>query len=91
MKESLLDKFYNGHLIPADNSCLNNPELLQLMKDAADNEENLLGLIEGEAKDLFDSYSEAIDQIQEIMDKKRCFDGFRTGLRLAMEALNNDK
>jgi hypothetical protein len=91
MKESLLDKFYNGHLIPADNSCLKNPQLLKLMNDAADSEENLLGMIEGEANDLFVSYSEAIDQIQEIMDKKRYLDGFRTGLRLAMEALNNGK
>ena len=91
MKESLLDKFYNGHLTPADNSCLNNPELLQLMNDAADNEEKLLGLIEGEAKDLFDSYSEAIDQIQEIMDKKRYLDGFRTGMKLAMEAMCYEK
>ena len=91
MKESLLDKFYNGHLIPADNSCLKNPQLLKLMNDAADSEEKLMGLIKGEAKDLFVSYSEAVDQIQEIMDKKRYLDGFRTGMKLVMEALNNEK
>jgi hypothetical protein len=89
--KKILDDFYNGNFIPADNNCLNNPEMLKLMDDAADSEEKLLSMINSDTKDIFEAYTETINQIQESTIKKKYLEGFRTGMRLALEALSNNK
>ncbi|MDD4165348.1 MAG: hypothetical protein PHD66_09155 [Eubacteriales bacterium] len=90
MKKSLLKDFYQGILAPADKSCLNNPKLLRLMDTVANSEEKLLALLEGGAKELFDTFSEAQDQIHVMTNQERYIDGFCTGMRLAMEALSDE-
>ena len=91
MKKSLLVELYNGNLAPADKGYLNNPEVLQLMNIAADSEDKLSGMLEGEAKDLFDSYSEALDQIQANTNLDRFIDGFCIGMKLAIGVLSDDE
>jgi hypothetical protein len=58
-KLSLLEDLYWSNLAPADKGCLNNSKLLEQINIAADTEEKLLELLDGEVKKLFDAFSEA--------------------------------
>lgn len=88
---SLLEDLYWGKVAPADKGCMNNPKLMEQMNIAADTEEKLLELLEGETKASFEAFSDSQNNIQSITNLERYLDGFRTGMRLTMEALFSDK
>jgi hypothetical protein len=91
MRRVLLKELYHGNLAPADKGCLNNPKLRHLMDIAANSEEKLLELLDGEARDLFVEFAEAQTDISYMSNMERYIDGFCMGIRLAIEVLNNDE
>ena len=88
--KKILEDFYNGHISPVDKGCLNNPQLLRFMNIIADNEEILLDILEGESKELFVALSEAYTEMDSMIALEKYTDGFRMGMRLAVEALSKE-
>lgn len=88
---SIIREFYNGNLSPADKSISNNPRLKEKMNRAYELEERLESLINGESKKLFHELYEIQTDIAILNGEERYIDGFKIGMRIAVESLFDEK
>lgn len=87
--KSLIHELYAGNLAPADKPLYKNPKLKTKMDRAADMEEQLRKLLDGQSRQLFEEFSEIQTDITILDGEERFTDGFKLGMRLAVESLSD--
>ena len=89
--KSIIKELYRGNLAPADKPLWKNPKLKKLMDQSGDLEDQLDAMMEGEAKKLFEEYCTLQTDIAILNGEERFTDGFKMGMRMALESLADDK
>ena len=85
--KSILQTLYNGELSPVDKTMLSNPKLKAKTDMAVEIEESLIRRLDIESKNLFEALSEIQADMAIISGEERFVDGFKMGMRIAMESI----
>ena len=84
----VLEDLYHGEIRPQNREIDMDSELGKAMGRAERCEEKLAALLEGEAKDLLLRLIDADSEISSTLALENFVQGFRLGMRLAMEGLD---
>jgi hypothetical protein len=87
--KSIIRELYNGNLSPADKTLSSNPKLKKKMDAAGEIEDKLASLLDGENKKLFEELCEIQTDITIMNGEERYIDGFKMGMRIAVESLSD--
>jgi len=85
--KSIIREMYNGNLAPADKSLMSNPKLKKKMDIAGEIEDKLEFILNDEAKKLLTELIEVYTDISILNGEERYIDGFKMGMRFAVESL----
>jgi len=83
--KSILREFYHGNLNPNEKSFVRESEYGKVIKTLSESEEKLLKLLNGDEKELFQTFSNAQGDLNEISVADGFVDGFCLGIRIAIE------
>ena len=89
MRKTLEELFY-GNLTPNEQQITPDPPLQQAMDQAEEYEEKLSALLEGEEKTMLLRLLNAENEIGSTMALENFILGFRLGVRMILEALDED-
>mgnify|MGYP001147783367 CR=1 FL=1 len=89
MRKTLEELFY-GNLTPNEQQITPDSPLQQAMDQAEEYEEKLSALLEGEEKTMLLRLLNAENEISSTMAMENFILGFRLGMRIAIEALDED-
>ena len=89
MRKTLEDLFY-GNLTPNEQQIILDSPLQQAMDQAEEYEEKLSALLEGEEKTMLLRLLNAENEIGSTLALENFILGFRLGMRVAIEALDED-
>lgn len=85
-----LENLYYGNIIPNDQQVKRGTPLRRAMKQAADCEEKLIDLLDDDAQTLLLSLINAENEIGSTLAIENFIMGFRLGVRLILEVLDED-
>ncbi len=86
----ILEDFYLGNIVPYDKQMAANSELRRLVKRAADCEDQLAERLNEEEQQLLDTLVNAQHEINRITALEDFILGFRLGVRLMAECMDED-
>ena len=89
MKKTILDLWY-GNTDPQEHR-EDDPKMKELIHLASRNSSELYTTLNEEQKDLFEKYGDAIHELNCLSERSIFVYGFRLGMRLAFEALCDEK
>ena len=89
MRETLEDLYY-GNITPCDRQIRSDTSLMKAMEQSQECEEQLTKLLEGEAHSLLLRLINAENEIGSTLALENFILGFRLGIRLILEALDED-
>ena len=89
MRETLEDLYY-GNITPYDRQIRSGTSLMKAMEQSQECEEQLAKLLEGEAHSLLLQLINAENEIGSTMALENFILGFRLGVRMILEALDED-
>ena len=89
MRETLEDLYY-GNITPYDRQIRSGTSLMKVMEQSQECEEQLTKLLEGEAHSLLLRLINAENEIGSTLALENFILGFRLGIRLILEALEED-
>lgn len=90
MKNSILEDFYLGNLIPGEKSFKRDSEYGRAAAAMDYAAESLRGELAGAALELMDNFMEAQMHIDAIAARENYIDGFKTGARFMLAILSDD-
>jgi len=83
--KSILHELYYGNVNPNEKPFQRDSEYSRVIKSLSDSEEKLLKLLTGTEKELFETFSKAQGNLNEISVTESFVDGFCLGMRIAIE------
>ena len=89
MKKTILDLWY-GNTDPQEHR-EDDPRTKDLIQLASRNSSGLYGTLDEKQKDFFEKYCDAIQELHCLSEKSIFVYAFRLGMRLAFEALSDEK
>ncbi|MFV0240585.1 MAG: DUF6809 family protein [Lacrimispora sphenoides] len=87
--KSILHEFYYGNINPNEKPFKRDSEYSRVIKILFDSEEELLKLLNGAEKTLFETFSKALGDLNAISVADSFVDGFCLGARIAIEVMDN--
>ena len=84
--QSILEEFAYGNVIPEDRFFKRDSDYGQALGAASRNEEKLLGKLEGEEKALFEKFSDAQDELNQLTAVRNLVRGYKLGVLMTAEA-----
>ena len=85
--KSILHEFYYSNINPNEKPFKRDSEYIKVIKNLSDSEEKLLNLLLGTEKELFEAFSKAQSDLNEISVADSFVDGFCLGMRIAIEVM----
>jgi len=85
--KSILYELYYCNINPNERPLVQSPEWKQFLKTVADNEENLLKLLNGTELELFQTFSDAQGKLSSVSIADGFVEGFCLGMRISIEAM----
>jgi len=86
----ILEDFYFGNIVPYDKRMVANSELRRLVKRASDCEGQLAECLNKKEQQLLDTLTNAQHEINRITALENFILGFRLGVRLMAECMDED-
>ncbi len=86
----ILEDFYLGNIVPYDKRMAANSELRRLVKRAADCEDQLAECLNEKEQQLLDTLTDAQHEINRITALEDFILGFRLGVRLMAECMDEN-
>ena len=83
---SILEEFYYGNISPGFQNFTHNSSYAQAIDAVTGYEEELLGKLNGEEKDILKKYLDAQGEVNRLSDVESFTCGFRLGLLITAEA-----
>ena len=90
MKKTLRDLYYGG-ICPEDERLNGGPELEEAVRLYYVNKKKLFQMLESEAKEVFERYCDAEEEMHELENVERFVSAMRLGFRLAIELMNGEE
>lgn len=86
----ILEEFWYGNVLPIERKFKRQREYDKLLLLLTRNEENLLATLNENEKETFSKYQACQDELTQISECEFFSEGFRIGLRFAIEAYCDD-
>lgn len=86
----ILEDLYFGNIVPYEKRMVASSELRRLVKRAADCESQLTEQLNGDERELLSVLTNAQQEIDSITAKENFILGFRLGVRLMAECIDED-
>lgn len=83
----VLHELWHGFIRPAEHPPSSNAEYLRLSRKLCEEEKQLLALLDGEARQRFESFAEGENQLCGIVEEDSFCIGFQLAVRLIFGAL----
>lgn len=87
--KSIIRELYNGNLSPADKPLYKNPKLKKKMDQAEELEERLQKALDEPRLQMLEEFSKIQTDIVILNGEERFTDGFKMGMRFAVESLTD--
>ncbi len=85
----ILEDLYYGNLFPHEKCAKLDDETKDLLGLLNRNEEKLTANLSDEQKEIFGKYKDCNHEISEICERNAFLNGFRLGVRIIIEVVNN--
>ena len=85
----ILEDLYYGNLFPHEKCAKLDDETKDLLGLLNRNEEKLTANLSDEQKEIFGKYKDCNREISEICERNAFLNGFRLGVRIIIEVVNN--
>lgn len=85
----ILENLYYGNLFPHEKCAKLDDEMKELIGLLNKNEEKLTATLSDEQKETFEKYKDCNREISEICERNAFLNGFRLGVRIIIEVVNN--
>lgn len=85
----ILEDLYYGNLFPHEKCAKLDDEMKELNGLLNRNEEKLTATLSDEQKETFEKYKDCNREISEICERNAFLNGFRLGVRIIIEVVNN--
>jgi len=89
MTKKILERLFDGEINPSENIGLDNSELLEIYEQLAIEKPKLLEKLSDNVREDMESVDELVDQAKYIYSKECFIYGFKLGITLLVDALND--